>query len=123
MLQNNIRSLRKKCGLSQEELGIELNTVRQTISKWENGISVPDAETLVKLANIFHVSVSELLETNMQLNDVDDKAKIAEQLARLNEQIAIQNARAARIWKIVAGILLFVLMSFLLIAFLNYVPA
>ena len=60
MLQNNLRSLRKKSGLSQEELGIRLNIARQTISKWENGVSVPDAETLVKLAEILDVSVNEL---------------------------------------------------------------
>lgn len=60
MFQNNLRSLRKKSGLSQEELGIRLNIARQTISKWENGVSVPDAETLVKLAEILDVSVNEL---------------------------------------------------------------
>ncbi len=123
MFQNNLRSLRKKSGLSQEELGIRLNTVRQTISKWENGVSVPDAETLVKLAEILDVSVNELLGTDIKPDEMNDKAVIAEQLARVNEQLAIKNNRSQRIWKIVVGILLFIAGFSLLIAVLNYVPA
>lgn len=101
MFQNNLRSLRKKSGLSQEELGIRLNIARQTISKWENGVSVPDAETLVKLAEILDVSVNELLGTDIKPDEITDKAAIAEQLARVNEQLAIKNKRSRRIWKIV----------------------
>lgn len=122
MFQNNLRSLRKKSGLSQEELGIRLNIARQTISKWENGVSVPDAETLVKLAEILDVSVNELLGTDIKPDEITDKAAIAEQLARVNEQLAIKNKRSRRIWKIVIGILLFIAGFSLLIAFLNYVP-
>ena len=61
MLNENLKQLRKSKGLSQEELAIRLNVVRQTISKWEKGISVPDADMLIKIADIFEVSVSELL--------------------------------------------------------------
>ena len=122
MFQNNLRSLRKKSGLSQEELGIRLNIARQTISKWENGVSVPDAETLVKLAEILDVSVNELLGTDIKPDEITDKAAIAEQLARVNEQLAIKNKRSRRIWKIVIVILLFIAGFSLLIAFLNYVP-
>lgn len=61
MLNENLKQLRKSRGLSQEELAIRLNVVRQTISKWEKGISVPDADMLIKIADIFEVSVSELL--------------------------------------------------------------
>jgi len=57
MLKENIKTLRKAKGLSQEELAIKLNVVRQTISKWEQGLSVPDAEMLVKLAEVFEVPV------------------------------------------------------------------
>ena len=52
MLKENIKTLRKSKGLSQEELAIKLNVVRQTISKWEQGLSVPDAEMLIKLAEV-----------------------------------------------------------------------
>lgn len=40
MLSENIKSIRKSKGLSQEELAIKLNVVRQTISKWEHGVSL-----------------------------------------------------------------------------------
>ena len=60
MLNENLKQLRKSRGLSQEELAIRLNVVRQTISKWEKGISVPDADMLIKIADVFEVSVSEL---------------------------------------------------------------
>ena len=61
MLNENLKQLRKSKGLSQEELAIRLNVVRQTISKWEKGLSVPDADMLIKIADIFEVSVSELI--------------------------------------------------------------
>ena len=123
MFQKNLRSQRKRSGLSQEELGIKLNTARQTISKWENGVSVPDAEMLIKLAEVLEVSVNELLGADLNSDEVSDKARIAEQLSRLNEQLAIKNNRSRRIWKIVIGIILFFVGVSLFIAFLNYVPA
>ena len=61
MLKENIKTLRKAKGLSQEELAIKLNVVRQTISKWEQGLSVPDAEMLIKLAEVLDTNVSTLL--------------------------------------------------------------
>ena len=61
MFQDNLKTLRKKKGMTQEELAARLNVVRQTISKWEKGLSVPDAELLTKLAEILEVSVSQLL--------------------------------------------------------------
>lgn len=50
MLQENIKTFRKDRGLTQEELAIRVNVVRQTVSKWEKGLSVPDADTLQKIA-------------------------------------------------------------------------
>ena len=61
MLNENIKNLRKAKGLSQEELAIKLNVVRQTVSKWENGLSVPDSSMLISLADALDTSVSELL--------------------------------------------------------------
>ena len=61
MLNENIRSLRKNKGLSQEDLAIQLNVVRQTVSKWEKGISVPDAEMLIKIAQALDTTVNALL--------------------------------------------------------------
>ena len=58
MLKENIKSIRKSKGLSQEELAIKLNVVRQTISKWEKGLSVPDSEMLVAISEVFETPVS-----------------------------------------------------------------
>lgn len=50
MLNENIKTIRKSKGLSQEELAVKLHVVRQTISKWEQGLSVPDADMLISLS-------------------------------------------------------------------------
>ena len=108
MLQDNIRNLRKNRGLTQEELAIRINVVRQTVSKWEKGLSVPDAEMLQKLADVLDVSVSQLLGGEPeQLSQKQDE--IAQQLSRINEQLAVRNRRSKRMWRflgMVLGILL-----------------
>ena len=103
MLQENIRSFRKERGLTQEELAIRVNVVRQTVSKWEKGLSVPDADMLQKIAEVLEVSVSQLL--GREEEPEKDRNEVAEQLARINEQLAIKNRRAKRIWTIVGVIL------------------
>ena len=109
-------------GLSQGELAIRLNVVRQTVSKWEKGVSVPDAETLIKLADLLDTSVNDLLGSNVVPEDSNDMNKIADQLVRVNEQLAIKNNRARRIWKVVViTIAVFVFLVFV-IAMLNYMP-
>ena len=50
MLKDNIKSIRKAKGLSQQELAVKLNVVRQTISKWEQGLSVPDSDMLIAIS-------------------------------------------------------------------------
>ena len=71
MLSNNLKRIRKSKGLSQEELAIKLNIVRQTVSKWENGLSVPDSDMLITLADELDTSVSVISEKleviNLQL--------------------------------------------------------
>lgn len=61
MFHENLKALRKDRGLSQEELAVRLNVVRQTISKWEKGLSVPDAAMLIRLAEVLDTTVSRLL--------------------------------------------------------------
>jgi len=99
MLTQNLITLRKTKGFSQEELAVRLNVVRQTVSKWEKGLSVPDADLLIALADIFEVSVSELL--GERIEHEQEINAVAEQLSRINEQLAIKNRRARRIWKII----------------------
>ena len=103
MLQENIKLIRKDRGLTQEELAIRVNVVRQTVSKWEKGLSVPDAELLQKIADVLDVSVSQLL--GREEEPEKDRNEVAEQLSRINEQLAIKNRRAKRIWTIVGVIL------------------
>ena len=114
----NLKTLRKQKGFSQEELATRLHVVRQTISKWEKNLSVPDADTLIRLAEILEVSVSELLGTKIE-NVASD---VAEQLSRINEQLAIKNRRSCRIWKIVAIILAVIVLVNIFIAVFFSVP-
>jgi putative transcriptional regulator len=99
MLHDNIKRLRQQKGMTQEILAEKLHIVRQTVSKWEKGLSVPDSEMLVRLAEVFEVSVSELLGETSDF--VPEKDSVAEQLALINEQLIIKNRRARRIWKVI----------------------
>ena len=86
MLSENIKKYRKEQKLSQEELAIQLHVVRQTLSKWENNLSVPDADQLISLADALGVSVNTLLGT--ELENPDDPKDIAAELEKANKQIA-----------------------------------
>lgn len=124
MFQENLKTLRKNKGFTQEELAARLNVVRQTVSKWEKGQSVPDAEMLVKMAEIFEVPVSQLLGSRIEPEAQPDA--LAEQLARINEQLVIKNRRAKRIWTaiavIVAGAILLQLLVIGMIVLLRAAP-
>ena len=88
MLRENIKSIRKSKGLSQEELAIKLNVVRQTISKWEQGLSVPDAEMLISISEVLETPVSTLLGENISESKVDDLKAISEKLEIINLQLS-----------------------------------
>ena len=85
MLNDNIRKYRKEKGLSQEEMAVRLHVVRQTVSKWENGKSVPDAEALISLSELLGVPVADLLGSGPKRERPDD---LTEELSRLNAQLA-----------------------------------
>ncbi|MBR6430055.1 MAG: XRE family transcriptional regulator [Oscillospiraceae bacterium] len=86
MLSDNIKKIRKEQKLSQEELAIQLHVVRQTLSKWENNLSVPDADQLITLADVLGVSVNALLGS--ELEKPDDPKDIATELEKANRKIA-----------------------------------
>ena len=90
MIHDNIRKYRKERGLSQEEMAVRLHVVRQTVSKWENGKSVPDAGVLIDMAALFEVPVSKLLGDEADRVDTEN---LAEKLAALNEEHAEKNHR------------------------------
>ena len=120
MFGENLKTLRKQKGFSQEELATRLHVVRQTISKWEKNLSVPDADTLIRLAEILEVSVSELL--GAKIENENTASDVAEQLSRINEQLAIKNRRSRRTWKIVAIILAAIILINIFIAVFFSVP-
>lgn len=113
MLNENIKTIRKARGLSQEELAVKLKVVRQTISKWEKGYSIPDVEMLTKIADVFEVPVAQLLGAKIEVEQKPDI--IADQLGRIAEQLAIKNHRAKVILKIIRGILITIGILFLLL--------
>lgn len=114
MLSDNIKSLRKNKGYTQEELAARINVVRQTVSKWEKGFSVPDAEALQRLADVLEVDIKELLGAPVVSEQKSDE--VVEQLARINEQLVIKNRRAHRIWKTIGIIFaVFVAVNVLLV--------
>lgn len=88
MLNENIRAIRKSRGLSQEELAIKLNVVRQTVSKWERGLSVPDSDMLVSLSDTLDVPVATLLGEAVSEPEADDLRAIAERLEIVSLQLA-----------------------------------
>lgn len=101
MLCDNLRNLRKAKGISQEEMAAELSVVRQTVSKWENGLSVPDAQMLIKIAQVLDTSVNVLLGEAAAENEDSEIKILAEKLEKLNEQIAKRNDRNRKIWRAV----------------------
>lgn len=104
MLSENIKTARKSKGLSQEELAVKLNVVRQTISKWEQGLSVPDSDMLIALSDALATPVSALLGEFAVRAEADDLKAIAEKLEIINLQLARQKAarRKTLHWLLIA---------------------
>ncbi len=104
MLNENIKRARKAKGLSQEELAVKLNVVRQTVSKWENGLSVPDSNLLISLAAELDTSVSSLLGETMPEQKPEDLKVLSEKLEVINLQLAKrERARTKTIrWVLIA---------------------
>lgn len=124
MLQDNIKNLRKRKGWSQEELAVKLNVVRQTISKWEKGLSVPDSEMLIRIAEALDTSVSVLLGEPAKPDEHfenDELKEIAAKLEILNEQFAKRNERQRKIWRavfIILGVIMLLVFFYELVGFL-----
>ena len=114
MLGETIAALRKKQGMSQQTLAEQLYVTRQTISKWEKNLSVPDADALIRLADALDVPVQTLLgQPDAAPAEPSD---LAATLMRINEQLAIQNRRRSRVWKVVAWLIgLFVAFNLLML--------
>lgn len=128
MLSENLRYFRKAKGLSQEELAIKLHIVRQTVSKWEKGLSVPDSGMLIRLAEELDTSVTVLLgETAVAEPDENAELKaIAAKLELLNEQFAARCERQRKLWRVIfvlLGVAALLVILFQLADLLHYQAA
>jgi putative transcriptional regulator len=117
MLSNNIKEIRKAKGLSQEELAIKLNVVRQTISKWENGLSVPDSEMLISISKVLETSVSTLLGEDIKHLDTNDLKTISKKLEIINEELAHKKLTKQKFltWLLVSMCIVIIVISLILI--------
>lgn len=97
MLNENIKAIRKSKGLSQQELAVKLNVVRQTVSKWEQGLSVPDSDMLISISEVLETPVSTLLGENVIELKVDDLKAISAKLEVINLQLARRKTTRKRI--------------------------
>ena len=118
MLNENIKAIRKSKGLSQEELAIKLNVVRQTISKWEQGLSVPDSDMLISISEVLETPMSTLLGENVIESEVDDLKAISAKLEVINLQLAQRKTTGKRIlhWFLISLCVVIVAISAFLLA-------
>ena len=120
MLNENIKRIRKSKGLSQEELAIKLNVVRQTVSKWENGLSVPDSSMLIMLADELDTTVSELLGELVAEPTTDDLKILSNKLEVINLQLAKRSiTKIKTIRWILISLCVVIVIIFIAIASLN----
>ena len=120
MLKDNLKLARKAKGFSQEELAIKLNVVRQTISKWEQGLSVPDAEMLISISEVFDTPVSTFLGENLSESKEDDLKVISEKLEIINLQLSQRKKEKRKIihWTLISLCIIIIIM-FLSLILLN----
>ena len=116
MFAENLKKIRKDKGYTQEILAEKLNVVRQTVSKWEKGLSLPDVDMLSKIANVLETDVNILLDGQITTTD---QSEIVKQLAKINEQLTIKNRRYKKIMKTIAIILLIIVIIGILLVILN----
>lgn len=116
MFAENLKKIRKDKGYTQEILAEKLNVVRQTVSKWEKGLSLPDVDMLSKIANVLETDVNILLDGQITTTD---QSEIVKQLAKINEQLTIKNRRYKKIMKTIAIILLIIVIFGILLVILN----
>lgn len=120
MLNENMKAIRKSKGLSQEELAIKLNVVRQTISKWEQGLSVPDADMLISISKVFETPVSTLLGEPVVESKADDLKAISEKLEVINLQLAQRKAmRRKTLHLLFISLCAFIVVIFVVLIVLN----
>ena len=119
MLSENIKAIRKSKGLSQQELAVKLNVVRQTVSKWEQGLSVPDSDLLIAISEALETPVSTLLGETVVETQVDSVKAISEKLEVINLQLAQRKATRRKMihWLLISLCAIIVIIFAVLLAF------
>ena len=115
MLNENIKAVRKSKGLSQEELAVKINVVRQTISKWEQGLSVPDSDMLIALSEALETPVNVLLGETIAEATTDELKVISEKLEIINLQLAMSRERKQKKFQVLLILLLIAIITILII--------
>ena len=120
MLHENIKAIRTSKGLSQQELAVKLNVVRQTISKWEQGLSAPDADLLIALSDALETPVSTLLGETVTETETDGLKAISEKLEVINLQLAQRKTTRRKLlhWVLI-GLCVLIAALFVLLSFLK----
>ena len=120
MLNKNIKAIRKSKGLSQQDLAVKLNVVRQTVSKWEQGLSVPDSDMLISISEALETPVSTLLGETVIETEVDNIKAISEKLDVINWQLAQRkNTRRKFIHWLLISLSVIIIMVFAVLVRLN----
>ncbi|MBQ3155344.1 MAG: helix-turn-helix domain-containing protein [Clostridia bacterium] len=119
MLHENLKQARMNKGMSQEQLAVRLNVVRQTISKWEKGTSVPDAEALLHLSEVLEMPVTSLLG-EAPAPEPAELSDVARQLAHMNELTALKMQREKEWWSKAKQVLLIIALLMFIAAILPY---
>lgn len=120
MLSDKIKTLRAAKGMSQEALARELHVVRQTVSKWEKGLSVPDADMLLALARALDCSPETLLRgtAGSGAEQPNPPVDLAGELETLNRKLAVQIEKNRRVWRGLSAAALVLAVSGILIQLL-----
>ncbi len=118
MLNENIKAIRRSKGLSQQELAVKLNIVRQTVSKWEQGLSVPDSDMLISLSEVLETPVSTLLGETVIETEIDTLKAISEKLEVINLQLAQRKTTRKKIihWSLISLCAIIVIVFAVLLA-------
>lgn len=112
---NRLNQLRKLSGMTQEQLAEKLHVSRQTISKWEAGVTMPDLESVVSVSRMFHISLDDLM--------MEEKEEMKEKEEKINEKITLEdlmriNLHTRNMMLLLTGGLLFLMVCILSVVFI-----
>lgn len=115
ILADKIMTLRKSRGWSQEELAEKLDISRQSVSKWENGTSIPEIDKILALSELFGVSTDYLLKDELEQEPVQGELSESKDSEQKKRRVSMEEAnqfielRTRLAWRIAAAISLLVL--------------